>query len=163
MPEKEDEVIVGFINDDFRSPVIVGSLYSGSKHQPPVQQDKENNIKSLVTRSKLEITFNDKDESILFKTPGGRTISISDKTKTIEIINGKANKVILGEQNVEIISNKDIILNAKGSINLQATDSIQLKGTNEVKLSGMNVSANATMKASLIGNSSAQVQSSMTT
>jgi len=163
MPEKEDEVIVGFINDDFRSPVIVGSLYSGSKHQPPVQQDKENNIKSLVTRSKLEITFNDKDESILFKTPGGRTISISDKTKTIEIINSKANKVILGEQNVEIISNKDIILNAKGSINLQATDSIQLKGTNEVKLSGMNVSANATMKASLIGNSSAQVQSSMTT
>jgi Rhs element Vgr protein len=163
MPEKEDEVVIGFINDDFRSPVIVGSLYSGSKHQTPIQQDKENNIKALVTRSKLEMTFNDKDKAIVFKTPGGRTISISDKDGTIEIVNNTANKIILGKQNVEIISNKDIILNAKGSINLQATDSVQIKGNNKVELSGMNVSANATMKASLIGNSSAQVQSSMTT
>jgi Rhs element Vgr protein len=163
MPEKEDEVVIGFINDDFRSPIIVGSLYSGSKHKTPIQQDAENNIKALVTRSKLEMTFNDKDKAIIFKTPEGRTISISDKSGTIEITNGKANKIILGTQNVEIISNKDIVLNAKGSINLQATDSVQIKGTNKVELSGMNVSANATMKASLIGNSSAQVQSSMTT
>jgi len=163
MPEKEDEVIIGFINDDFRSPVVVGSLYSGSKHKTPIQQDQENNIKALVTRSKLEMTFNDKDKAIVFQTPGGRTISISDKSGTIEITNGNANKIILGKQNVEIISNKDIVLNAKGSINLQATDSVQIKGNNKVELSGMNVSANATMKASLIGNSSAQVQSSMTT
>ncbi|MHB9147084.1 MAG: type VI secretion system tip protein VgrG [Candidatus Amoebophilus sp.] len=163
MPEKEDEVIIGFINDDFRSPVVVGSLYSGSKHKTPIQQDQENNIKALVTRSKLAMTFNDKDKAIVFQTPGGRTISISDKSGTIEITNGNANKIILGKQNVEIISNKDIVLNAKGSINLQATDSVQIKGNNKVELSGMNVSANATMKASLVGNSSAQVQSSMST
>jgi Rhs element Vgr protein len=162
MPELEDEVVVGFINDDFRSPVVVGSLY-GAKHQPPVTQNKNNSIKSLVTKSKLEMTFNEDDKSILFKTPGGRTITISDKTGTIEIVNGNANKIILGKQDVEITSSQNIVLNAQKSINLQATENIAIKATNEVDISGMNVSAQANMKASLVGNSSAEVQSSLAT
>lgn len=162
MPEPEDEVVVGFINDDFRSPVVVGSLYN-SKNAPPITQTKKNAIKTLVTKSKLELTFNEDDKSIVLKTPGGRTISISDKESSIEIVNGNANKIILGKQDVEIISSQNIVLNAKKGISLQATQNIDLKATNEVNLSGMNVSAKANMKASLVGTTSAEVQSGANT
>ena len=162
MPEEDDEVVVGFINDDFRSPVVVGSLY-GAKHPTPINQNKNNTIKTLVTKSKLELTFNEDDKSIIFKTPGGRTISISDKDETIEIVNGSANKIILGKQDVEITSNQNIVLNAQQGIKLQATESIDLKATNEVNISGMNISAQANMKASLVGTTSAEVQSSAAT
>jgi len=161
MPELEDEVVVGFINDDFRAPVIVGSLYS-TKHTTPIQQDKENTIKTFVSRSKLEMTFNEQDKSILFKTPGGRTISLSDKTGTIEIVNGNANKVILGKQDVEIMSNQNIVLNAKKAITLQASENISIKATNAVDIAGMNFTAKANMKAAIMGTNCTELQSGAT-
>ena len=162
MPEIDDEVIVGFINDDFRSPVIVGSLYS-TKNPTPIPEDENNTIKTLVTKSRLEMSFNEEDKSIVFKTPGGRTITISDKTSSIEIVNGDANTITLGSQDVEITSNQNITLNAKKNINLQATENIVLQATNEVDITGMNISAKANMKASLVGTTSAEVQSTAAT
>lgn len=162
IPEAKDEVIVGFVNDDFRSPVVLGSLYSG-KNAPPIQIDEKNSIKAFITKSKLELTFQEEDKSITIKTPGGRSIIISDKKESIEVVNGSANTIILGKQDVEIKCNQNIILNAKKSIILQATDGIQIKATNDVAISGMNVSAKAQMKASVEGSISAELKSSAAT
>lgn len=162
MPEIEDEVIVGFINDDFRSPVIVGSLYS-SKHTPPIAIDENNAQKAFFSASQLELSFDDQDKILTLKTPGGRTICISDKDSTIEIMNGDANKVVLENGQVSIASNQDITLDAKGNIQLTAGGNIVLKASNEVNISGLNVSSKADMKASLIGATSAEVQANATT
>jgi len=162
MPEIGDEVVVGFINDDLRSPVIVGSLYS-SKHAPPVGLDEKNSQKTFLSASQLALTFNDQDQVITLKTPGKRTIVISDKDHTIEIINGDAHKIILGHNQVEIVSQQDITLKAQGNIQLIAGKNIVLKASNEVNISGMNVATKADMKASLVGATSAEVQSNVTT
>jgi uncharacterized protein involved in type VI secretion and phage assembly len=162
MPEEKTEVIVGFINDDFRSPVVLGSLYS-TKNTPPIQVDDKNAIKTLITKSKLELTFQEEDKSITIKTPGGRSVIISDKEESITITNGSANTITLGKQDVEIKCNQNITLNAQKSITLQATDGIELKATNDVNISGMNVSAKAQMKASVVGSTSAELQSSAVT
>ena len=70
-PEVGDEVIfLGFINDDPRYAIILGSLY-GKKNKPADTPKKEkNNIKSIVTASKIRVEFNDEDKSIFIRTPG---------------------------------------------------------------------------------------------
>ncbi len=162
MPELGDEVIIGFINADPRSAIILGSLYSAT-NKPPAVVDEVNSTKIFTSKSKLTLSFNDKDQEIIIKTPGERTIRISDKDSTIEIINGEANKVILGEKNVDIFSKQDITLDANRAINLKAGDSITLKASNAVNIGGSNVSVNADMKASISGKSSAELNSNATT
>ena len=51
-PEKNDEVIVGFLNADPRSPVILGSLFS-KVNVPPIEPDEENSQKELSQEKEL--------------------------------------------------------------------------------------------------------------
>ena len=72
IPEIGDEVILAFLDNDPRNPVILGSLYSG-KRQPPVPMDKENNIKKILTREGMELGFDEKNKAILLKNPRGQS------------------------------------------------------------------------------------------
>ncbi len=165
MPEIGDEVVIGSFNDDPRSSVILGALYS-SKNKAPITADKDNTVKTLVSRSKLTLTFDDENKEISLNVPGEegeRTITISDKGSSIEIINGKANKISLGKESVEISSNQDITLSANGAINLLAGKDATLTAGNAVEISGKNVTAKADMKASIQGASSAELVANSTT
>ena len=164
MPELEDEVVLGFINADPRSPVIIGSLYS-AKRKPPVEGDENNSKKTITSKNQLVLIFNDQDQEMILKTPGEeeRTIKISNKDSTIEIINGSANKLLLGSKNIEIFSGQDITLNAKGAINLKAGNSAALTAGNAVNIKGNNVSVSADMKAAVAGKSSTELSSNATT
>jgi Rhs element Vgr protein len=164
IPELDDEVVIGFINDDIRSPIILGSLYSG-KHTPPNTVNAKNICKSFISREKLELTFHDDKDgpAIIIKTPKGGLIQISDKKKGIEIIDQNSNKIVLDSNGIDIISSKDITLNAKGSINIKSLKDVIVNGTQNVNLKSMNINAQASMKATLSGNASTEVKSSMAT
>lgn len=164
IPEIEDEVVVGFVNDDVRAPIILGSLYSG-KHAPPNAMDAKNLIKSFVSREKLELTFHDNKDGpeIRIKTPKGGLIQLSDKNKGIEIVDQNNNKIVLDSSGITLSSSKDIVLDAKGSITLKSIKDVVLHGTQNVNLKSMNINAQASMKASLSGNACTEVKSSMTT
>ena len=77
-PEVGDEVIVSFMNEDPRFPVVLGSVYS-AKLAPAYPPDKKNKIKGLKTRSKMELTFDDEDKIVTIKTPGGHVFVMDDK------------------------------------------------------------------------------------
>ena len=62
IPEIGDEVVVGFLNDDPSSPIILGSMYS-SKIKSPKELTAENNFKAIVTKNKLTIGFDDDQKS----------------------------------------------------------------------------------------------------
>lgn len=164
IPELEDEVVVGFINDDIRSPIILGSLYS-AKHTPPKTIDNKNLFKSFVSREKLELTFHDDKEGpeIIIKTPKGGLIQISDKKKSIEIVDQNSNKIVLGKDGIDITSSKNINLNAGSSITIKSGKDVIINGAQNVNLKSMNVNAQASMKAVLSGNASTEVKSSMAT
>ena len=61
LPEIDDEVIVGFLDEDPSHPVVLGSLHS-STLPPPVAANAENNIKTIVTRSKLKARVRRREE-----------------------------------------------------------------------------------------------------
>ncbi|TDG95540.1 type VI secretion system tip protein VgrG [Cardinium endosymbiont of Culicoides punctatus] len=164
IPELEDEVVVGFVNDDIRHPIIIGSLYS-QKHMPPKTIDDKNLFKSFVSREQLELTFHDDKDGpeIIIKTPKGGLIQISDKKKSIEILDQNSNKIILGKDGIDITSSKSINLNAGSNITIKSGKDVVINGAQNVNLKSMNINAQASMKAVLSGNASTEVKSSMAT
>ena len=79
LPEVDDEVLVVFMNGDFREPIILAQLYNGkdlpfwqNKEAKGVQIAKKNNLRGWRSRSGHMIAFVDKGKSdaekIVFQT-----------------------------------------------------------------------------------------------
>lgn len=158
-PEIGDEVVVGFMNEDPRYPVILGSVYSKAR-KPPMEPNEENTLKGIVTREKLKITFDEKDKIIQVVTPGGHNIKMDDKDGSITIADSNENVVKLSKDGVNIDSAKDIKLSAKGDVTIGATGSLNLSAQRDVSMEGLNVSHKAKAKLSAEGNASAEFTAS---
>jgi hypothetical protein len=80
-PVVGDEVVVGFELGNPARPVILGALWNPDR-QPPDQADQsqDNNRRTLVSRSKHELTFDDSPTGtrITLKSSGGYQIIIED-------------------------------------------------------------------------------------
>jgi uncharacterized protein involved in type VI secretion and phage assembly len=132
-PEVGDEVVLGFMNDDPRNPIILGSLY-GPTRAPAYPPDKENHKKAIVTRAKLEMTYDDKDKIIEIKTPGGHSIQLNDKTGEIKIRDGNSNSVTLGKSGITIDSASQIEMKAKTNISIKAGGNLDMEATGMAEL-----------------------------
>jgi len=134
-PEVNDEVVVGFMNEDPRYGVILGSVYS-KKLAPPYPPDEQNTKKAIVTKGKLEITFDDKDKIVEVKTPGKQTVTLNDKTGEVAIRDKNKNSVVLSKSGIVVESGGNLTLKAKGNVTIDA---------------GANLAATAKAKASMEG------------
>ena len=146
MPEVGDEVLVGFLNDDPRHPVVLGGLYS-AHHSPPFATDADNKEKGWVTRSGIKMILNDEDKSLHISTPGGHSIYINEADKSIAIKCLNGNVVTLNEEGVAIESVKNITL----------------KATNDITLDAINIKAKASAQLGMEGSSGTEIKSSATT
>ncbi|MFZ2403836.1 MAG: type VI secretion system tip protein VgrG, partial [Methylobacter sp.] len=145
-PEISDEVIVGFLNDDPRYPVILGMCHSSAKPAPEPAKD-DNHRKGYVSREKMKFTFDDEKKIITLETPGGNKIIISDEDKGIVFEDQNSNKITLNDSGIQIESSKDLIL----------------KATKDVKIEGMNVELKAQTSFKASGSGSAEVSGASTT
>jgi Rhs element Vgr protein len=150
-PEIGDEVVLGFLNDDPRNPIVLGMLNSSAK-PAPLQATDENHHKGLFTRSQLKLTFDDDKKIIALETPGGNKITISDEDKGITLEDQNSNKISLNDKGISLTSPKDITLEATGKLILKANQDASLEGVN------VNIKANAQFKAQ--GNAGAEVSTS---
>lgn len=80
-PEKGDEVIVGFQVGDTNTPIILGAVWN--RDDPPpnqAQQSASNNIRTIVSRSNHELTFDDTAgaEKITLKSQAGHQVVLDD-------------------------------------------------------------------------------------
>lgn len=137
-PEIEDEVILAFMGDDPRSPVILGSVYS-AKHAPALPPNKENDKKAIVTRSKIEVTFDDKDVIFEIKTPGGHSVTLNDKTGQVVIKDSNSNSITLGKTDIVIDGGASIHLTAKGDITLKAGGNLDMQATANASLKAVQI------------------------
>lgn len=119
-PEKGDEVVLGFLNDDPRQAVILGSLYSAI-NKPPLDVVKEKNQKGIFTKQQLKLLFNDDDKSITLETLNGNTIIVSEKkdSEGIQIIDQNKNAIVMNSKGIQISSETSIEITAKENIILQ--------------------------------------------
>ena len=162
IPELNSEVIVGFMNEDPRYPIVLGSLYN-SKNKPKEAFTAENSIKSILSKEKLTLEFNDKDKILTLITPGLNKIVISDKAKGLTIEDQNGNKIVTSESGIAITSKKSITLDSKEEIKLTSTKAITIKSsTADITLDGNNVAVKAKAKFTATANGGAEIKSSAT-
>ncbi|WP_315833154.1 type VI secretion system tip protein VgrG [Bradyrhizobium prioriisuperbiae] len=158
-PEIGDEVVVGFMNEDPRYAVILASVYS-KKLAPPIQPDQKNNKKSLVTRSKLEISFDEESKIIEIKTPGSHSIKLDDKGKAITIKDSNGNTVSLSKSGISLDSASNVNITAKGNITIAAKGNLKLSAKANATMEGLQVAHKAQTKFSAQGTAQAEVTAS---
>ena len=158
VPEINDEVVIGFFNDDARFPVILGSMHSIG-HATPYTTDAENKEKGVRTREDLRLTFDDVDKIITIKTPAEQSIIIDDKNEEITITDKSKNKITMKSNLIE--------LKGVGDIKIEAAQNIEIKGMKitttaqtDVETSGVNIKNTASAQFEASANAKAEIKAS---
>ncbi|MEM7373501.1 MAG: type VI secretion system tip protein VgrG [Bacteroidota bacterium] len=121
LPELNDEVVIGYVGQDGREPVVLGSLYSEA-HSPPFVNDDDNFLKGIVTRNGHKFQFDEEKDIITLQTNGGHSIVLSDEKKEIVTTDSNGNTITLDKEGIH--------LNSKKNINIEASKDITIKGMN---------------------------------
>ena len=132
LPEVGDEVLVAFEAENVEHPYLLGALWNGQDNPPETNQDGQNNIRKIRSRSGHEIIFNDdsqtKKEKIEVHTNGGHKIVLDDS---------------LGSEKIEVKdkagTNFIVIDSVQNSLTIESGLSLTIKSTN------INIEASATM------------------
>ncbi len=125
LPEIEDEVIVGFLNDDPRDAVVLGMVNSSGRPAPMTAQDA-NHEKGFVTRSEMRIHFNDDTKTITIDTPAGNSIKLDEDSTSITIEDQNGNSTKMNSSGIELKSATDIKIEATGKIDIKAGAALTL-------------------------------------
>ena len=145
-PEIGDEVVVGFLGDDPRHPIVLGMCHS-SAHPTPEAAQNTNHLKGYISRSKMKFTFDDEKTIVTLDTPGGNSLVMSEADKSITLKDQHGNKIVMNDKGISIESIKDL----------------KLKATKDFKSEGMNVDIKANTGFKAMGNGSAELSSASTT
>ena len=135
MPEVGDEVVVGFLNEDPRFPVILGSMYSSSNFVPPYTPDSDNQFKAIVTKSQMKVIFDDTNKIITIETPGGNKIVFSDQDQNIQITDQNNNQVTMDSSGITMKSPSDINIQADGNVNIKGTGGVKIETPAQCEIS----------------------------
>jgi Rhs element Vgr protein len=160
LPEVGDEVVIGFLENNPRYPIILGSLYSNARKTAFAAKDDNNYLKALSTKSNLKISFDDEKKVTRIETPAGNMITLSDDAKSVEIIDQNKNTFKMNSSGISLNSPKDITIEATGNLSLNATGKISLAAKQDVAVSGLNVENTANVSFSAKGNATAELSAS---
>jgi uncharacterized protein involved in type VI secretion and phage assembly len=157
VPEKGEEVIVGFEGGNAEMPFVIGGFYHGKAKPDSFKSDK-NDIKAIKTRSGHIIEFNDKDgsEKITIKDKEGDLIEYDTAKKEITItavekLNLNAKEInITAEKKINMSAN-EIAANGKAKIELTSSANFKIdakiletNGTKtDIKGTSVNISGDA--------------------
>lgn len=118
-PEPKDEVIVGFLNDDPRCPIILGSLF-GSKNTQPTSMGAptaENQKRGVVSKKGITLGFIDADKpSAFIATPKGNKLLIDDSAGGISLTDQNGNSITLDKNGITITSAKALTITASKDV-----------------------------------------------
>lgn len=164
MPEVGDEVILGFLNEDPRYPIILGSVYSGSKNVPfaGLSANEKNTTKAIVSKSGIYLQFNDDKKILTIETPSKNNIIMSDDAKSITITDQHNNVVTMDADGIKMQSPKNISLMADQNITIQGKQGVKvLAPGGDVETSGINIKETADSQYSCEGGEMAKMNSGM--
>ncbi|MEN8260059.1 MAG: phage baseplate assembly protein V [Pseudomonadota bacterium] len=145
LPEVGDEVVVAFQHGSIDHPYVMGAVWNGKDTAPESNQDGENNMRAMKSRSGHVVRFNDK--------AGGEAIEIIDKTGNNKIVIDTAeNSVTIeaqGDITINSVTGKLTITAAKGiemtsqaGVEIKAATSMDLKAGAQVNVKGAMINLN---------------------
>lgn len=140
-PEIDDEVVVGFLNNDPRKAVIIGMLHS-SENPSPIEPEDDNYQKGIITKSELKVLWDDEKKIITVSTPGGNEVVLDDDEKKISMKDSNQNSIEMDSNGITIESSKALTLKAGQNIDIE----------------GVNISHNANGKFTAEGAAGAEVK-----
>ncbi|MGK7926389.1 MAG: type VI secretion system tip protein VgrG [Spirulina sp.] len=123
-PEIEDEVILGFLNDDPRQAVILGMLHSSAK-AAPLEGSDDNPEKMYQSRSQMKLYFNDEKKILRLETPAGNKLTLSEEEAAIAIEDQNDNKITLTPDGIQIESSRSLHLKAGTELSIEGS-SVQI-------------------------------------
>lgn len=135
IPEIGDEVILGFINEDLRFPVILGSLHS-SQNAPPFTPNENNATKAIISKSGISVVFDDENKVLTLSTPHQNTIVISDEDKKIAIKDERGNTITLSATGIDLTSQGDISISAKRQVTIKGESGVFIESNGSLKMEG---------------------------
>lgn len=159
IPDIDDEVVLGFLNNDPCNAVILGSMYS-SKQTPSNTITAKNNLRTIFSKSGLKIELEEEKKDITITTPGKNSVLLSDDQKTIKLTDQHGNKIVLSDSGIVIDSVKDLTLKAANNVAINGGVNVDAKAGNGLTLKGVNVQATADASFTAKGNASAEVSAS---
>lgn len=154
-PEVGDEVVVGFLHNDPREAVVLGALHSSKNPIPaPFKTADANPQKGYVSRSKLQVLFDDEKKTLTLQTPGGNLLKLDDDQKGITLQDQHGNKIVLSDKGISLESAKVLTFKATTDAKLDAQN-IELAAQAQYKATGaggveMSSSANAVLKGGTV-------------
>jgi len=144
LPSKGDAVLLAFANGDASRAYVLGFLWNGAQ-KPPVEKDRQQDVRVIRTKSGKTITLDDSQQG-----KGG--IVIVDNNKNRIEINTASNKVSISSEgdleisakgNVTISGAQVTVQNTSGSVNAKLTgQAMQLQGGQSMKLSAGTIDLN---------------------
>jgi uncharacterized protein involved in type VI secretion and phage assembly len=127
---------------DMRFPYVVGALWNGKDSPPTTNDDGQNNIREIKSRSghivRLDDTNGNEKIEIIDKT-GGNSLTIASADNTITLTcTGRMKLQALG---IDILSQADINIQAQTTMNVTAgaTMDISANATMDIQASMVNI------------------------
>jgi len=148
MPDVNDEVLVGFEDDDLARPVVLGGLFGGTTkpHRTAVEQGKV--VKQAIQTSSghvLEFSEGEApaEQHVLVAAAGGtQRLRLGKDTVTLEAKSGVPLTIKVGDASIAFDGN--------GAITIDAT-TITLKATSKVEVEATDVALKATSGLTMQG------------
>jgi len=135
LPELGDEVVVAFVDDDPRQPIVLGMLHS-SAHPQPLPSADENHVKGYVSRSGIELRFDDENKIVTLSTPGGRSVVMDDASGEVSLQDGNGNKIVLDSNGITIESGAALTLKSGTNVSVEAGTSLRLAAKTDLVVEG---------------------------
>jgi uncharacterized protein involved in type VI secretion and phage assembly len=113
-PQKGDEVVLGFLNDDPREVIILGYLHSKDQKTAPFTDGSLQY--GFVTDQKLTLVFDDKNKKMTLSVPAGskqKSIVLDGSGNSAEIKDENGNSIKMDSSGISITSSGKITI--KGS------------------------------------------------
>ncbi|TWJ02455.1 Rhs element Vgr protein [Mucilaginibacter frigoritolerans] len=159
-PEINDEVIVGFLNNDPRRPVILGMLNSSNK-PAPLKASNQNDEKGYTSRSGMTMIFNDSEKSLKITTPAGKKVTISEQDGVMSMEDENGNSFSMDSSAITMKSAGDIKLTATGDLTVSAAN-VSISPSSSFAVSSGGASINAGSGSASISAPSVKVEGSGT-
>jgi len=162
IPDIGTQVIVSFLANDPKQPVVLGCLNT-IDNIPYKTMEDGNDYKAIVTKNKMMLEFDELKNIMTLSTEKGNKIILNEEDQEITISDENSNYIKTSNSGIEINSQSDISIQAKGSVNIVSQQTTSIDASGDAILKGANIKNEAQVKFSANGSTGSEITSSGST